>query len=432
MQVILLAAGSSSRLQPIHDKNLLEFSGKSLLEHQIAALKRAKLRDIVVVASENNFDSIKKITAVYKNVAVVEQKKLDDGMKGGVMAASKLVKHKNILVMNGNDLFDDQLFEDVIKTSKEKDVDGVIAGKKMMHYFPGGYLKFTKKGVITDLIEKPGEGNEPSKLVNLVCHVYNNFPIFLKYLEKAKSKKDDLYEVAIDNYIKEEGARLMAQKYTGRWSALKYPWHIFGMMNHFLAQQEPKISSKADISKSAIIEGDVVIEKDVKILAGAIIQGPAYIGEGSIIASNALVRNSMIGRNCVVGFATEVARSYLNHDVWMHSNYIGDSIIDNNVSFGAGTVLGNLRFDEENIKVKVKKERVDSGLNKLGAIIGSGTRFGTNVSTSPGVKIGKNCFIGGNVLIEKDVEDEKLVVLDQKLKVMKNTKTVSIEVRKKI
>ena len=76
------------------------------------------------------------------------------------------------------------------------------------------------------------------------------------------------------------------------------------------------------------------------------IKGPAHIGENSIIANNSLVRGSMVGRDCVVGFTTEVTRSYLNKEVWMHSNYIGDSIIDSNVSFGAGSVTGNLRFDE--------------------------------------------------------------------------------------
>ncbi len=429
MQVIVLAAGKSSRLAPLADKNLLEFSGKALIEHQIAALKRVKLRDIVVVASKNNLEQMERLLQSYKNVAVVEQKDLDEGMKGGVMAASKLVKHPNIMVLNGNDVFEDELFEKVIKASKEKGVHGVIAGKKMMDYFPGGYLKFTKSGAITDIIEKPGVGKEPSKLVNLVCHVYNDFPTFLKYLKNVKSKRDDKYEVAIDNYIKKGGAKIMAQKYTGTWSTLKYPWHVLQMMNHFLEGQETKISRQADIAKSAIIEGNVFIEKNVRVLPNAVIKGPAYIGEGSIIANNALVRDSMIGRNCVVGYSTEVARSYLNHDVWMHSNYIGDSVIDSNVSFGAGTVLGNLRFDEASIMMKIKKDKVDTDMNKLGAIIGSGSRFGINSSTNPGVRIGRNCFIGGNVLIEKDVEDDKMVLLDQKLKVIKNTQSISIENR---
>ncbi|MFH0837663.1 MAG: NTP transferase domain-containing protein [Patescibacteria group bacterium] len=436
MQVILLAAGQSTRLSPIEDKNLLEFSGKTLIEYQVAALKKAKLRDIVVVANKFNLKKIQAVLRSYKNVAVTEQKDLNEGMKGGVLAGAKVVGHKNVLVMSTNDIFDEKLFEDMMHASKQKDLDGVIAGKKVSHYFPGGYLKTDAKGLLTNIVEKPGEGKEPSNLVNLVCHIYNDFPKFTKYLKDVKSKKDDKYEVALDTYIKKGKARMLVQAYKGEWRAIKYPWHIINLMNHFLEAQatqltkgKPRIDRSAKIAKSAVIEGNVVIEKNVKILHNAVIKGPAYIGEGSVIANNALVRSSMIGKNCVIGYCTEVARSYLNHDVWMHSNYVGDSIIDHNVSFGAGTVLGNLRFDEKNVKVNIKKDRVDTGMNKLGAIIGSGTRFGINSSTNPGVKIGKDCFIGGNVLVEKDIEDGKLVLLDNKLKITYNHSPVSIKDR---
>ncbi|HGY10919.1 MAG TPA: hypothetical protein ENK36_00965, partial [Desulfobacterales bacterium] len=432
MQVILLAAGQSTRLSPIEDKNLLEFGGKTLIEYQVAALKKAKLRDIVVVANKHNLKKIRSVLRGFKNVAVTEQKDLDEGMKGGVLAGAKVVGHKNIMVMSTNDVFDVKLFEDMMHASKQKDVDGVIAGKKVNTYFPGGYLKLNNKNFLTNIIEKPGEGKEPSKLVNLVCHIYNDFPKFTKYLKDVKSKKDDKYEVALDNYIKKSKARMLAHTYKGEWRAIKYPWHIIDLMNHFLANQVGKIDRSAKIAKSAVIEDNVIIEKGVKVLHNAVINGPAFIGEGSIIANNALVRGSMIGKNCVIGYSTEVARSYLNHDVWMHSNYLGDSIIDHNVSLGAGTVLGNLRFDEKNVKVTIKKKRVDSGMNKLGAIIGSGARFGINSSTNPGVKIGKDCFIGGGVLVDKDIPEGKLVLLDNKLKTTYNHSPISIKNRSEI
>ena len=114
----------------------------------------------------------------------------------------------------------------------------------------------------------------------------------------------------------------------------------------------------------------------------------------------------------------------------MHTNYIGDSIIDSNVSFGAGTVLGNLRFDEENIQVRIKGKRVDSYMNKLGAIIGNGTRFGVNVSTNPGIKIGNNVFVGANVLVDEDVADNRMVLLQQKWKTVVNKKVVDVGKRK--
>lgn len=430
MQVILLAAGQSTRLDPIDDKNLLEFAGKPLIEHRVAALKRAKLRDIVVVGGAHNMEALKKVLKGYKNVVVTEQKKLEDGMAGGVLAGAKIVKHKNIMIVSTNDVFDFELFETAVAEAKKAE-DGLIVGKKMDSYFPGGYLKIDKEKHLTDIIEKPGEGKEPSNLVNIVLHVYNDFPAFLDYLNKATGKADGRYEKALDQYIKKGKAKLKAYRYNGFWQPIKYPWHVLTAMNYYLEKQEPKIDRTAKIAKTATIEGNVVIGKNAKVHNHAVILGPAYIGENAVVGNNCLVRESAVGSNCVIGYTTEVTRSYLNHDVWTHTNYIGDSIISSNVSFGAGTVLGNLRFDEEPVKVTIKGKRVVSNTHKLGAIIGSGARFGVNASTNPGVKVGRDTFVGPNVLVDKDLADGKMILLDQKCKVVKNTKTVSAADRAK-
>ncbi len=428
MQVILLAAGQSTRLAPIQDKNLLEFAGKPLIEHRVAALKKAKIRDILVVGNQHNVPDLEEALKGYKNVLVIEQKKLEDGMAGGVLAGAEAVQHKNIIVLSANDVFGDDLFDKAVQAAKASD-DGLIVGKRVSNYFPGGYLKVDKKNNVTGVIEKPGEGKEPSDMVNIVLHIYNDFPAFVKHLKAAKGKADGRYEKALDAYIKKGKAKLKALKYTGDWQPVKFPWDILKVMNCFLDNQQPKISKKADISKQAVIRGDVYIGANVKIFENAVIHGPAYIGDGTVVANNALVRNSMVGKNCVIGFSTEIARSYLNRDVWTHNNYVGDSVVDSNVSFGSGTVIGNLRFDEENVKVNIKNKREDSGMNKLGAFIGSGTRVGINASTNPGVKIGRNCFIGGSMYVDKDVPDNKLVLLDQKVKITPNKKTVPAEGR---
>jgi choline kinase len=118
MQVILLAAGQSTRLDPIDDKNTLEFAGKSLIEHQISALKRAKMRDIAVVANKYNIEKITEILKKFKNVTVIEQAKLADGMAGGILAGAEMVKHKNILIMSTNDVFDQSLFDEIIQNKR--------------------------------------------------------------------------------------------------------------------------------------------------------------------------------------------------------------------------------------------------------------------------------------------------------------------------
>jgi bifunctional UDP-N-acetylglucosamine pyrophosphorylase/glucosamine-1-phosphate N-acetyltransferase len=428
MQVILLAAGQSTRLAPISDKNTLEFSGLSLVEHRIKAIKRANLRDIVVVGSAKNMNSLRDLLKAYKNVAVVEQTALKDGMAGGVLAGAKKVTHKQIMIVSTNDVVEPALFEQAMQASKTAE-DGIIVGKKVENYFPGGYLTLDKNKYITGIIEKPGEGKEPGTLVNIVLHVFNNFPAFQKRLEAAKTKKDDRYEVALDQYIKKDKAKIQALKYLGFWQPVKYPWHILRVMEYFLQNQEPRIDRNAEVSKNAIISGNVYIGAGTRVLANATIVGPAYIGDNCVIATNSLVRDSMIGNNSVVGFASEVTRSFVNHNVWAHSTYIGDSIVDHNVSFGSGTVLGNLRFDEEEVHVNVQNKRIPSGSNKFGAIIGDGVRFGINSCTNPGIRVGSNTFIGGGVLVDRDIPDNKIVILRQQLKIVTNKKSADTDSR---
>ena len=88
-----------------------------------------------------------------------------------------------------------------------------------------------------------------------------------------------------------------------------------------------------------------------------------------------------------------------------HLSYVGDSIIGENVNFGAGAILTNFRLDGQNVKVKIKDSAVDSGLRKLGAIVGDNVKFGSNVVVNPGKKIGANSFIWPGKVITEDVPD---------------------------
>ncbi|GAG08506.1 unnamed protein product, partial [marine sediment metagenome] len=71
----------------------------------------------------------------------------------------------------------------------------------------------------------------------------------------------------------------------------------------------------------------------------------------------------------------------------------GDSILGNNVSFGAGAKLANLRFDHKEIKIKYQKKMIFSHLKRLGSIVGDNGRLGCNSVMNPGTVLGKKCFV---------------------------------------
>ncbi|MBD3330697.1 NTP transferase domain-containing protein [Candidatus Peregrinibacteria bacterium] len=413
MKVLLLASGRSKRMQPVRDKNFLDFLGKTLLERQIESLKSNGFEDIIVVGGAHNLEEIKSY-----GFETVEQENLDDGMKGAISSSAKMLT-EDVLIVSSNDVFDESVYALMSNAIKECSEDGVVLAKKVKEYFPGGYLELDSEGFMKSIVEKPEKGTEPSDLVNLVMHYFKDAGKFVEYLEAAKSENDDLYEVAMQNMIN-DGYKFIALPYEGYWQAIKFPWHIHKVFGFLFEKAEKHVSEKAQISENAVINGDVIIEDGVKVFDGAVINGPAYIGKGAVIATNALVRESHVGKNCVVGYSTEVARSYLGDDVWTHSNYIGDSIIGNNVSFGAGTVTGNLRLDEKTISMSVKGEKMDTGENKLGIVTGDHVRAGVNTSFMPGVKIGSNSFVGAGLVICEDIPENSFVRGCTTLKISKN------------
>src|SRR3989344_3867404 len=59
MKAVILTAGDSSRFYPFntHHKSMVEIMGKPILEHTICALKKANIRDIIIVKGIDNFIS---------------------------------------------------------------------------------------------------------------------------------------------------------------------------------------------------------------------------------------------------------------------------------------------------------------------------------------------------------------------------------------
>jgi bifunctional UDP-N-acetylglucosamine pyrophosphorylase/glucosamine-1-phosphate N-acetyltransferase len=101
--------------------------------------------------------------------------------------------------------------------------------------------------------------------------------------------------------------------------------------------------------------------------------------------------------------------------------------------FGAGATTANFRFDGKNVNVIVDGEKVDSGTNKLGAIVGDYSKVGINSSLAPGVKLGPYSIVGAGVHLQDDLEPGKVLLLDKESNVRKdNDITLSPEEKLKL
>lgn len=428
MKVLVLAAGEGKRMWPIvQEKYLLPFLGQPLIYHNLKHLSQiANFDQFIIVTKESCKGAIAEIAQSLNLKFQIRLQNEPTGMADAILSAKDLLDGE-LVIINAEDVIEPRVFEGVVNV---KEADIVLTGLQVKKYFPGGYLKLEGEGV-KGIIEKPGEGNEPSDLVKLVVDYFKDGQQLVEYLQKAKSSKDDVYEVALDKMI-QDGLKVKFAKYSGVWFPLKYPWHILDITAYFLSTVEQEISPRAKVSDKATIEGKVVIEEGAKIFEGAAIKGPAYIGKNCIVGNNSMLREVDLEAGCVTGFNSDITRSYIGANSWFHTNYIGDSVIEGDFGMGSGAVLANLRLDNQTIRVGA--EKVDTGKHKLGLIAGKGSRVGVNASTMPGIKIGSNSLVGPGVVLHEDVKDDTKYLVKQEYQVSEHIPTLTSyeQFRKKI
>lgn len=419
--VLLLAGGDSSRFWPLKDKHSLSFIGRPLPQYSLIQLQKFGFKNIIIVVNSNNIHLFEKLKSEFNDLSITLVRQIDPrGMAGAVVSAQKYILGKKLLIVSPSDVYEDVLLSDFQKIVKGES-DGILAGTIVKSYFPGGYLTVSN-GIITSLIEKPESSKTPSNIVTFVFDYFKNSKFLIEEIQKVRSTHDDnCYEQAINGLIK-RGLIFKFLNYKGFWGYLKYPWHTLNLTFYFLHKLDGKNIKRTTISKSSTIIGDVFIDEGVKILENAKIVGPSYIGKGSIIGNNSIIRESIIGAHCMVGYNTEITRSYIGNNCWFHTNYIGDSIVSDNVSMGAGTILANFKLGEDTIKTTIMGQKFDTNKIKFGSVIGTNVRIGVNTSIMPGVKIGKNCVIGAAVYLDRDLPNGKFCIIKNIQYTIKNNK----------
>ncbi len=143
------------------------------------------------------------------------------------------------------------------------------------------------------------------------------------------------------------------------------------------------------------IAPQVWVHKTVKIAPTASITGPCIIGANTEVRPSAFIRGSaLVGENCVVGNSTELKNVILFDNVQVpHYNYVGDSILGYKSHMGAGSITSNVKSDKTLVVVSDGKERIETGLKKMGAMLGDYVEVGCNSVLNPGTVIGRNSNI---------------------------------------
>ena len=171
---------------------------------------------------------------------------------------------------------------------------------------------------------------------------------------------------------------------------IAYPWEVLSTLKQQIASLV-----KLGVDGYTLLSDGVLIGKEVKICDTARIESPAIIGDGCEIRHSAYIRGSVIlGSGCVVGNSSEIKNSVIFDGAQVpHFNYVGDSMLGKGVHLGAGAICSNLRSDKKNVVIKGENLQIETGLRKLGAILGDGVEIGCGAVLCPGTVIGKNTSV---------------------------------------
>ena len=408
ISVVILAGGIGKRFFPFStSKTLIPFMGKPLLQHLIETVHEAGFDTIIIVGNHDNTQWIEHY-ARDKHISIKQvQQKEPRGMGDALRAAKQIIGSAPCIILNAADRIEKSLLKEIQLKAEQDPHTGIIVGKEMDAYFPGGYI-IMRDGKATGIIEKPSPENRPSNLVKLVCDYIPEPHVFIDHIEKISSEKDDHYEQALQHVMNTKPFTLIS--YTGSWTSLKYAHHVLNMMEDFLEQSVTSfIHASAHIAQQAVIEGSVYIDEGVKIYEGAVIKGPVYIGKNSIVGNHTLVRHAMIEAHATVGFGCEISRSYIGPGCTLHHNYLGDSVLEADVNPSYGSCSANLRLDHKPVILRLPNQNYDTGRTKLGVIMGKDVFSGIHCAFMPGVTIGSHARIYPGVTVHRCVSENEIV-----------------------
>ncbi len=227
-------------------------------------------------------------------------------------------------------------------------------------------------------------------------------------------------ELSLSYYFETLDAPLFANIFAG----IQYPWEALRQKEQLFKFQKSDV--KGTVHPTAVIIGLVQIHAGAVIEPHVVIEGPVVIGANTVVRSHALIRPlSAIGSNVVIGHSSEIKNSIIMDEAKVASFcFVGDSVMGFGARMGSFSVTENRRFDQQEIKFKVKGEVFPTGMDKLGCILGDYARTGGGCLIAPGTLIGKYSWIYTDTNVFGFVPKESLVKHRQTLEVVSKDRTV--------
>lgn len=169
-----------------------------------------------------------------------------------------------------------------------------------------------------------------------------------------------------------------------------YPWEALKGIKELIQKLGPTLGEEYEE-----ISPEVWVHKTATVFPTAYIGAPCIIGPNTEVRHGAFIRSSaLVGADCVVGNSVELKNVILFDNVQTpHYNYVGDSILGYKSHMGAGSITSNVKSDKKLVVIKSADGEIETGIKKVGAMLGDFVEVGCNSVCNPGTIIGRHSNI---------------------------------------
>jgi bifunctional UDP-N-acetylglucosamine pyrophosphorylase/glucosamine-1-phosphate N-acetyltransferase len=440
LNVLVLAAGSGTRMKSNRAKVLHELGGRPLIAHVVrTAASLGPQRILVVVghqAQEVEQAALAEVGELASFVLQARQRGTGDAVES---ARSQLENSDSLLLVLYGDvpLIKAETLHKLIEHHRATRATCTIVAVRLEN--PTGYGRIVRdeQGKFQRIVEQNDATEEERKLreINSGIYCFEAKDLFaaLRRVE-PKNQQGEYYLTDVPEIILASGGKVEvlihndAREVSGintraelaefenlvRRNAIRRLMIESGVT--FIDPSHAYISPDAQIGRDTIIHPDVTIEglsvigEDCVIRSGARISN-SRLGDNVVVKDHSVIVDSEIASDCAVGpFAhlrmnaileekatvgnfVEVKKSRLKRGTKaMHLSYLGDATIGERTNIGAGTVTCN--YD---------------GVRKHETIIEDDVKIGSDTMLVAPVRVGARSITGAGSVVTKDVPPDSLV-----------------------
>lgn len=433
--IIILAAGKSTRMKMNTNKCALPLLKKPLILHLMETINKINIKNKIIVLGYES-ESIKKILGESLNY-VYQDEQLGTGHAVS-MATSKIDYNEELTYIICGDM--PLIKEKTLTSLREYHIynknDITVVSTIVDNPKKYGRLIKDYASNLTKIVEYKDATKEELEIKEINTGIYciNTYllPILLSLIDNNNAQQEyyltDLIEVAHNNSYKVGVCQNLDSFQFNGIDDLKSLAEVEEQLRKIIIEKHRNNGVLMVSSDTITIAKEVSIEPGVIIYPNTYITGNTYIHKGCVIGPNSeinnstikentsikhslidnckigsnttigpfaqLRNNSVIGDNIRIGNFVEIKNSLIGNNTKVaHLTYIGDTTCGENVNFGCGVVTVN--YD---------------GKNKHRTNIEDNVFIGCNVNLIAPLTVKENSYIAAGSTITNDVPAKSLSI----------------------